>query len=151
MSNSFRLVLLIVFELIQCQPFEITGFGWHLPQLVFHSRYFFVWDQLVDSVVITSPDTGCRVWHQLFNETDFEDRNLTIIRYKLLSEVCLGGLQIRLFGDGNRLLATKVVDEDIWSERCVCRREDWSRLMKCHQMRQQFPQIDSDLRFLGSE
>ncbi|CAG2166227.1 unnamed protein product, partial [Oppiella nova] len=106
------------------------------------------WKEWVTKVVITSPDDGCRVWHQILNETHFEP-NVTIVRYKLLSDVCLGGLEIALYGDPNRkqVLARKVVTEDVWSERCVCRRHDWSYQMKCQQMAQQFTQIDSDLRF----
>ena len=148
MSKLLPLFLVLFFRSVDStEELEITGFGWHSPQLIFTSRYFFIWNKSVDSVVITSPDKSCRLWQQVFNQTDFGDRLLTIVRYKLLSDVCLGGLQISLFGDNNQLLAKKVIEEDIWSENCICRRQDWSLLMGCHKMSQQFQQIDEDLRF----
>ncbi|CAG2118092.1 unnamed protein product [Medioppia subpectinata] len=145
------IVIIAVKLVVKSAAIEITGLGWHSPQLVFSSRYFFVWNQSVTSVVITSPDNGCRVWHQMFNETNFMS-NLTIIRYKVLSDVCVGGLEMSLLGTDGDVLARKVVTEDVWSERCVCRRPDWSQLMNCDQMSQQFTQIDSDLsRFNTSD
>src|SRR5882724_1934161 len=89
---NFNLILILLSFVVNCKQIEITGFGWHSPQLIFSSRYFFVWNESIDRVVITSPDTGCRVWHQIFNQTEFGSKTLTIIRYKLLSDVCLGGL-----------------------------------------------------------
>lgn len=153
MSKSFQKCFIKILTLLlfaikpgDSQPeVEITGHGWHSPQLIFTSRYFFVWNKPVKEVAITSPDNGCRVWQQVFNETNFEDRILTIIRYKLLTQVCKG-LEIRLTGDDGQQLARRVVTEDIWSERCVCRRHDWPQLMKCQQMTQQFQQINKDLK-----
>ena len=146
LSTLLLLVIIVLVKPGDCEPeVEITGFGWHSPQLIFTSRYFFVWNTPVKEVSITSPDNGCRVWQQVFNETNFEDKTLTIVRYKLLSEVC-EGLEISLFGDSGQLLARRVVTEDVWSERCVCRRHDWPQLMKCSEMTQQFQQINSDLK-----
>jgi hypothetical protein len=128
---------------------QIVGKGWHSPELIFNSRYFFVKNKSVNKLLITSPDSGCRVWHQVLNETNFGENNFTIFRYKLLNDICLGGIEMQLIGGqtGDQVLARKVVVEDIYSENCICRRNDWHKLMNCHQMKQQFIQINSDLRF----
>lgn len=155
MSKNYKIViyfksiiiLLFVSNTDNSNTIEISGIGWHSPQLIFSSRYFFVRNKSVD-VLITSPDSECRVWTQVLNDTNFGENYLTIIRYKLLSDVCLGGIEIQLSDKTtNEVLARKVVVEDIYSEKCICRRTDWSLLMKCNEMTQQFNQIDSDLRF----
>jgi hypothetical protein len=69
------------------------------------------------------PDSGCRIWHQILNETNFGETNLTIVRYKLLTEVCSGGFEIQLIAD-DKVLARKVVVEDIYSENCISSRGD---------------------------
>jgi len=140
------LILTLISNTHNSSPIDISGHGWHSPQLIFNSRYFFVKNQLIDKVLIKSPDSGCRIWHQILNETNFGETNLTIVRYKLLTEVCSGGFEIQLIAD-DKVLARKVVVEDIYSENCICLRNDWKDLMKCNQMTQQFEQIDRDLRF----
>ncbi|XP_054157940.1 protein O-glucosyltransferase 2-like [Oppia nitens] len=149
--------VVVAIKVATCEPLpiEITGLGWHSPQAIFPSRYFFVWNKPVSAVVITSPadDRACRVWQQVFNETNFADKLVTIVRYKLVGDVCRGGIQIDVYGNdqsSSQPMARRVVTEDIWSEKCVCRRHDWPQLMKCREMSQQFKQIDSDLSIFNT-
>ncbi len=146
---SLITILTLISNSHSLNEIQIVGKGWHSPELIFNSRYFFVKNKSVNKLLITSPDSGCRVWHQVLNETNFGKNNFTIFRYKLLNDICLGGIEMQLIGGqtGDQVLARKVVVEDIYSENCICRRNDWHKLMNCHQMKQQFIQIDSDLRF----
>lgn len=122
---------------------KVYGPGWDSPQLVFPSRYFFVQNVNVVNVKITplSSETRCPFWTQIFRDSNFN--NITIVRYKLMTDVCPQGIIIQLLGD-DVVLAERQYDGDIYSEECHCPNQDWSSLMNCHQINHQ--QIDEDLK-----